>query len=65
MLKTAKVLPVFEEGYDEDPSNYRPLSILPAISKILEKIIKIQLLNYLEENKIIGRQHDSEAPNRQ
>lgn len=54
ILKTAKLLNVFKEGDDEDPLNYRPISILPSEPKILEEIIKIRILNYLEGNEIIG-----------
>ena len=52
-LKIAKVVPIFKKG---DPSlfeNYRPISLLPAISKVLEKIIAIQLSTYFEENKLL------------
>ena len=36
-LKIAEVFPVFKSGNKGDPSNYRPISILPTISRIFEK----------------------------
>ena len=36
-LKQAKVLPIFKGGTNSDPSNHRPIFILPTISKIFEK----------------------------
>ena len=52
-LKIAKVIPIFKKG---DPSlfeNYRPISLLPAISKVVEKIIALQLSSYFEKNKLL------------
>ena len=40
-LKTAKIYPIYKMGAKEDPSNYRPIFILPIISKLLEKHVNI------------------------
>ena len=50
---TAHITPLFKEGDPEDPNNYRPISILPFISKILEKIICRALLRHIENFKIL------------
>lgn len=46
-LKLAKVTPVFKSGSKSDPGNYRPISVLPILSKIFEKIIYNRLVEYL------------------
>ena len=52
--KTAKVIPLFEKADKQDASNYRPISILPTLSKILEKAVHTQLYAYLTENNLIS-----------
>ena len=37
--KVAKLKPIFKKGTEPDPSNNRPISLLPSISKIVERVI--------------------------
>ena len=53
-LKLAKVIPVFKKGDSKLINNYRPISLLPVISKVLEKIIANQLSKYFEDNKLFN-----------
>ncbi|TLY45188.1 MAG: hypothetical protein E6K54_08905, partial [Gammaproteobacteria bacterium] len=49
-------MPIYKSGEKTLYSNYRPISLLSVCSKILEKCIKLQLSNYLNENKLITEQ---------
>ena len=51
--KISKLKPLFKKGSRTDPKNYRPISLLPLISKIFERAIHDQLQYFLEENKIL------------
>ena len=52
-LKIAKMTPVFKTGDLKEISNYRPLSVLPCFSKILERIMHNCLYSYLVNEKIL------------
>lgn len=52
-LKIARVSPMYKAGNKEDPNNYRPISVLPILSKLFERIVNNQLMEYLEENLIL------------
>ena len=47
-LKTADITPSFKKGDKNDKSNYRPVSILPILSKLYEKCLYKQIENYME-----------------
>ena len=52
-LKYAEIKPVFKKGCKQDPDNYRPVSILPSFSKIIEKIVSNQLIEHFERNCLL------------
>ena len=51
--KIAKVKPLFKKGLKADPSNYRPISLLPLLSKVFEKVVLDQTEEFLSLNKIL------------
>lgn len=54
-LKSAKITPIHKTGNKQDPGNYRPISVLPAVSKIFEKVIHRRLDNFLTTNQILTK----------
>ena len=53
-MKKAIVRAVHKKDDTEEPSNYRPLSILSTLSKIFERSATNQLISYLEENSLLN-----------
>ena len=53
-LKTAVVLSIHKKGNKLLKENYRPISILPVLSKILEKVMKSRMLNFLTDIKFFN-----------
>ena len=53
-LKRAHVIPIYKKEDTEDPSNYRPISITSALSKIFEKVMKEQIDDYIEKNQLLS-----------
>jgi len=51
--KLAKVIPLFKGGDRTNLNQYRPISLLPAISKVYEKVIDKQLKQFLDERNIL------------
>ena len=52
LLKKAKVSPLFKDGSLFDRSNYRPISVLATLSKILERHVRNSFYNFLTENDL-------------
>ena len=54
-MKTAKVVPIYKSSDQSILKNYRPISLLSAFSKILEKAMYNQLMGFLNTNNILYR----------
>lgn len=52
-LKISKVIPVFKKGNTSIVSNYRPISMVPVLSKVIESVMLKQLMAYFEENELL------------
>ena len=55
-FKTSKIVPLFKKGESSLLTNYRPISLLPTISKIFERIIHDQMYTYLNGNNLLAEQ---------
>ena len=53
VFKEARVVPLFKKGSKLDPGNYRPVSLLNVLSKILERAVHSQLSHYLEKRGLL------------
>ena len=52
--KLARVSPICKKGKKDDPNNYRPISFIPVVAKIFEKLVHVQLYNYLNDNDLLA-----------
>ena len=52
-LKIANVVPIFKSGDERVFSNYRPVSVLPVFSKLLERLMYNRLLQYINDNNLL------------
>ena len=52
-MKIARVIPLFKTGNTREFSNYRPISLLPQFSKILDKMYHSRLMAFIDINQIL------------
>jgi len=52
-LKLSRTVPIFKAGRSDLCDNYRPISLLNTLSKVLEKMVSVQLVNHLDRNKLL------------
>ena len=63
-LKIAKVVPIYKKDDQSQIKNYRPISVLPVISKIFENAMHSQLMEYFTSHKLLSNQQYGFRPNR-
>ena len=63
-MKIAKVIPIFKTGDKHEFTNYRPVSLLPQFSKILEKVFYKRLDDFISKYKILCEQQYGFRANR-
>ena len=55
--KKSKIIPLHKKGDTLNPKNYRPVAIIPVFSKILERVIFNQMVEYISANQLIHPNH--------
>ena len=60
--KVSHITPILKKGNKAEKSNYRPISILPTLSKITESVLHSRLLRHLLSNNIISKQQAAYLP---
>ena len=58
------MIPLYRSGPVNEPENYRPISILPILSKLLGRAVQEQIQDYLEERSLISKFQFGYRPNR-
>ena len=61
--KEGKVTPLHKNGAKDDTNNYRPISVLPVVSKLLEKHVHDSLMAYLFSNSLLHSTQSGFRPN--
>jgi hypothetical protein len=62
--RTANVTPIYKKGSKADPGNYRPVSLTSVCGKVLESIVRDQLMEHLSKNSLIEESQHGFVPGR-
>jgi len=52
-MKKSRTVPIFKAGNPKSCDNYRPIALLSSLSKILEKMVSVSLVNHLNDNNLL------------
>ncbi|XP_074033758.1 uncharacterized protein [Leptinotarsa decemlineata] len=63
-IKNAVIIPIHKGGNINDPSNYRPISLINSLAKLTEKLVKYRLQNFLLSKNIITEEQFEFQPNK-
>ena len=61
-MEEANITPVHKKNDKQIISNYRPISLLPILAKVFERIIFKNLYNYLTDNKLLTKNQSGFRP---
>ena len=53
--RTAHITPIFKKGNKSDPGNYRPVSLTSVFSKIMESLVREELIIHLKTHKLFSK----------
>ena len=62
--KQANVVPIYKKGSKSAPGNYRPVSLTSVCCKLMESIIKDDIMQHLDKNKLINASQHGFMPGR-
>ena len=57
LYKAAKIIPLLKKGDPLDPKNYRPVAILCFVSKVIERAVFLQIVEYMNTNNYFHLNH--------
>ena len=57
VLKLSKIILLFKKGDSFLLVNYRPISLLPTISKVFERVIHDEMYEYFNQCNLLAEQH--------
>ena len=52
-LKHAKIIPIYKDGNEDEPSNYRPISLLSIFNRLFEKVMYNRLKSFLNKYNVL------------
>ena len=63
-LKTQGIIPIYKKGDKSDPANYRPVSLTSHVIKLFERVLRLHIVKYLEENDLLSDAQHGFRPSR-